>query len=101
MNVFRGMIMIIGIVVMSGAGILSCDRVDQALETVNKAKNLQSEIEKKAGELKKNVEQSTADIAGRLKKGTENSDSSNNEDKKSGKGGKKQNDRDERDKEKD
>ena len=106
MNLFRSMLMIIGIVVIFGAGILSCDRVDKALEAVDKAKNLQSEIEKKAGELKKNVEQSTEDIAGRFKKGTENRDSSNNEAKRSENGDKsgkeeQKNKKDHDDKEKD
>jgi hypothetical protein len=43
MNMFRkrSIIMIIGILVIFGTGMISCDRVDKALETVDKAKNLQ------------------------------------------------------------
>jgi hypothetical protein len=83
MNLIRTLLTIIGIFIILGIGTLSCEQVDKALETVDKTKNLSSEMEKKAGEFKKNVEQSAEDIAGRLKKGTDNRGTSGREDKRS------------------
>ena len=81
MNFIRTLVTIIGIFTVLGIGTLSCEKTDKALETLDKAKNLPSEMEKKAGEFKKNVEQRTGDIAGRLKKGTDNRGTSDREGK--------------------
>ena len=81
MNFIRTLVTIIGIFTVLGIGTLSCEKTDKALETLDKAKNLPSEMEKKAGEFKKNVEQSANDIAGRLKKGTDNRGTSGREGK--------------------
>ena len=81
MNLIRTLVTIIGIFIVLGIGTLSCEKTDKALETLDKAKNLPSEMEKKAGEFKKNVEQRAEDIAGRLKKGTDNRGTSDREDK--------------------
>jgi hypothetical protein len=81
MNLIRTLATIIGIFIILGVGTMSCERADKALETLDKAKNLPSEMEKKAGEFKKNVEQRAEDIAGRLKKGTDKGGTSDREDK--------------------
>lgn len=81
MSLFRKMIMVAGILAVFGISALSCDRVDKALETRDKAKKLQSEVEQKADELRKKVDQAAE--AGRIRKGTDDRDPSSSEDKKS------------------
>lgn len=43
-------------------GLLGCDRVDQAFETVEKVKALKTDIEKTAGEVKKDLMGKTEEI---------------------------------------
>lgn len=79
MSLFRKMVTTAAVLAVFGISALSCDRMDKALETRDKAKKLGSEVEQKADELRKKVDQAAE--AGRLKTGTEDRDPSNAEDK--------------------
>ncbi len=73
MNLIRALITVTGILVL-GIGALSCDRMDKAMEAADKAKKLQSEIDRQAEQFKKKVEQSTENTQDRLKSETDTRD---------------------------